>query len=221
MRQAATDFYFNSWRLAPANLVWAVVMIAGVVGAATWPPAALLLGLVGLPLAGLYRMAALVTRGESVAFSDFVRGARLFALPAVAATLAAIGVGIVLATNVALGLSLDNPFGWFLAASAVYAAIAGAMYLVAMWPLLVDPARGAEPIRARLALAGLVLLARPGRLLLLTFVLLGVLAASTVVLAGIALVAVAYVALVATRYVIPIADGIELARGVDRAKVVT
>ena len=27
LRSAATDFYFNSWRLVPANLVWTAILV--------------------------------------------------------------------------------------------------------------------------------------------------------------------------------------------------
>ena len=208
-RKAGQDFYFNSWRLVPANLVWAGVLGAVVVGAIFWLPAALLVAVVAVPLAGIHRMAALIARDDGASFSDFLDGMRRRAGAALAAGVAATILAIVFSSNVILGLQFDNPFGWFLSATAAYADVALAMVLVAFWPILVDPRREHLPLRRAIVLAGLVCLARPGRMFLLTLLIGAILLAATAILPAIALVGVVYVSLVATRYVLPLADRVE------------
>ena len=61
MRAAAIDFYFNSWRLVPANLVWSVLLLAVLFAALVWLPLLLLLVVLALPTAGMFRIAAKVT----------------------------------------------------------------------------------------------------------------------------------------------------------------
>jgi len=208
-RQSIRDFYFNSWRLAPANLAWAAGLIVVLVVAAASPPALILLGALGIPVAGIHRMTASIARHRGAAFSDFVDGMRGQAGPAFAVGFGSTVLAGIFAANVAIGLGLDNPFGWFLAASAAYAEVALAMVLVAIWPILADPERDALPFRRKLGLAGLVVIARPGPMLALTIGLVAILVAAIVILAGIALVGVAYAALVASRFVLPLADRLE------------
>jgi uncharacterized membrane protein YesL len=208
-RKAGEDFYFNSWRLVPANLVWAIALAAVVIAALLWLPAALLVAVVAVPLAGIHRIAALLVRGEAASFSDFTDGMRRSATRAVTIGAAATILAFTFSSNVMLGLQLDNPFGWFLTATAAYADVALAMILVAFWPLVVDPQREGRPLRRLVILAGIVCLARPGRMFLLTVLIAVILAASTAILPAIALVGVSYVSLVATRYVLPLADRLE------------
>jgi uncharacterized membrane protein YesL len=217
LRGALQDFYFNSWRLAPANLVWAGAMIAVLVAAGLWLPALLLLPVAAVPLAGIHRMAGRLVRGEGAAFSDFTSGMRRYARPALTLGGAGAILAFVFSVNVAVGLQLDNPLGWFLSATALYADVALAVLLVAIWPLLTDPDREGRPLRRVVAQAALVCLARPGRMTLLTAVLAVLLLVSTVVFPAVVLVSVAYVSLVATRYVLPLADRLEGRSTVEQA----
>lgn len=210
-REAVRDFYFNSWRLAPANLAWAAILVALLLVGAAWPPAFLALGVLGVPVAGVHRMASQIVRGRAASFSDFATGMRTFAVPALAVGVGATILAVVFAVNFIVGLQLDSPIGWFLAATAAYAELALAMVLIAVWPLLVDVDRDGLPVRRKLRLAALVVIARPGRMLVLAIALVVTLLAGVVLLAGIALVGVAYASLVATRYVLPLADRLEAA----------
>jgi uncharacterized membrane protein YesL len=131
----------------------------------------------------------------------------------VTAGAAATILAVTFSSNVLLGLQLDNPFGWFLTATAAYADVALAMVLVAFWPLLVDPQREGRSLRRLVVLAGIVCLARPGRMFLLTVLIGLILVAATAILPAIALVGVSFVSLVATRYVLPLADHLESRAG--------
>lgn len=208
-RRAAEDFYFNSWRFVPANLVWAASLAVVIVSTMLWAPAILLVVVAAVPVAGIHRMAALVVRGEATSFGDFVDGMRRAAVPAVAVGAAMTILLVVFTSNVLLGLQLDTPFGWFLTATAAYADVASLMVLVAFWPLLGDPQHEHLPRRRLLALAGIVCLARPGRIFVLTALVGAILIASTALVPAIALVGVAYASLLATRYVLPLADRLE------------
>jgi uncharacterized membrane protein YesL len=218
IRQAASDFYFNSWRFVPANLAWALVLLAVLFATVLWPPALVLVVVVAAPVAGIHRMAALLARGEPAGISDFVEGTRRFGLHATGIAAGAAVLGAVLLTNIATGFSSDGPLGWFLGATALYGLIALAMFLVAAWPILVDPNHEQASLRRRLQLAALVLIGRPGRLFVLTALIVAILVASTVLLAGIVLFGVSYASLLATRWVLPAVDALEARYEAARAR---
>jgi hypothetical protein len=218
IRLAAIDFYFNSPRFVPANAAWALVALVVLFLAVAWPPAIVLGAVLAIPVAGLHRMAALLARGEATSLSDFVDGMRRFGAAAAVVAAGASILAFVLTTNVVIGFESGSPIGWFLGATALYGVIALVMFLVAVWPILVDPQRESAPVRRRLQLAGLIVIGRPGRLFLLTAIVIVVLAASVVILAGIVLVGVAYTSLLATRWVLPAADELEARYEAARAR---
>ena len=208
VRSAFVDFYYQSIRLVPANLVWGVVLIALAwlaVSAGFWL-AVLLAPLLGVPLVGIYRLAGLVTRSREVVFSDMGRAMREQLVPAlVAAAALRWGCGL-LAFNIAIGLGAANPVGWALATLSGWGLVALVMYSVVIWPLLGDPARNEVPARDRARLAGYVVLAAPIRVAVLTAiaVVLGVI--SSIAFAAVVSITVAYVALLSCRVVLPDAD---------------
>ena len=206
VRLAASDFAFNTWRFIAANVVFGAGLVLVVVIALGWPPAIALLPLLAAPLAGMHRMAALLARGEPAALSDFRDGIRRFGIHAIGLAAAALLAGIVLGTNAVAGFTSTEPVEWFVGALAAYGLIALCMFLVAAWPLLVDPARDSWHLRMRLRAAALLVLARPGRMFLLTALLAALLVVSTVLLGGIVLVTASFASLVATRWVLPAAD---------------
>ena len=209
MREAAADFYYNSWRLVPANLIWGVLLLGLVTLSALWLPLALLLALLAIPAAGLYRMAALIHRGAGTSFGDFLSAMVRWAGPALALGMGAMVLAFVFTANVFIGLEMGGVIGWGLSAFALYADIGLAMFLVAAWPILTDPAREDLSLKHRLKLALVVNLARPGRMFALTFIIGALLVVSTVMFVALLTVSLAYVSLLATRYVLPAADRLE------------
>ena len=209
LRTSMRDFYFNSWRLAPANLLWGAMLVAALIASPTSLIGLVLLVALAVPTAGIYRMAALIARGEPAAFSDFLEGMRRLGLVAALIGLAAAALAYVLTTNVFVGLGANNPLGWLTTGLALWGLVGLAMLLTTAWPLLADPQRDDIRLRDRLTLAGLVVIGRPLRVLALAAVVALVLAVSTVLFALLAMVSVAYVALVSSRYVLPLADGVE------------
>jgi hypothetical protein len=218
VRLAGSDFYFNSWRFVPANVAWALAVLAALLAAMVWTPAVVLAPLVAVPIAGIHRMAAVLARGEAAGFSDFLDGMRRFGLLA-AGVLAAIALlALILVTNLVTGFASNEPLGWFVGATALWGLVALAMALITVWPILVDPRHEDAPLRRRLQLAGLVVIGRPGRLFLLTLLIAAILVASTALLGAIVLVGVAYSSLLATRWVLPAVDELEARFEAARAR---
>lgn len=209
LRTSLRDFYFNSWRLAPANLVWGAILIAAALAGPLSLIGLALLVALAVPTAGIYRMAALIARGEPAMFSDFIDGMRRFGAPAALLGVGAAVLAYVSTTNIFVGLATNNPLGWATTGLALWGLVGLVMLMMAAWPLLVDPQREAEGLRRRLILAGLVVIGRPGRILALSAVVLIAIAVSTVLFALLAMVTIAYLALVSCRYVLPLSDDLE------------
>lgn len=210
VRQAAGDFYYNSWRLVPANLAWGALLLATLAMAGLWSALALLaLPLLAVAYSGIARLAALIARGEMVGLGDAFTAWGRYLGPALA-----LGAGLLLAAGL-LGfnvwyaiadggvpaVAIGTASAWGLATLATFAVVA--------WPLLVDPAREDAPVRSRLRLAGLLMLAHPGRMLGVAAVVVVLLAVSTAAFAALLSVSVAFSALIAARYVLPAADRLE------------
>ena len=209
MRLAASDLYFNSWRMAPANLVWGALLVFALVAGPMSLLGMVLLIALSVPTAGLHRMGALIARGRPAGFSDFIDGMRRFAIPALLAGTGAVATAVVLTTNVIVGLETNSPVGWFMSALALWGLVGLAMLLVAFWPILADPERDGLSIRRRLALAGIAVIGRPRRMVAVTGVVGIVFIVSTVLFAMLVIVGVAYVSVLTSRYVLPTVDELE------------
>jgi hypothetical protein len=213
IRAAATDFYFHSWRLLPANVVWAVVALMIVAVAILVPPLIVLGPLAALPVAGIFRIATRIVRGESVSFWDGIAAWRSELVPSLALGAALLGVTIVFGFNVISGILADSLPGWAFATLAFWGLVGTWLYAWVAWPLLLDPARVNEPTRERLRLAALLVLAHPVRVVGLGLVLAVLIVVSAVAVVALVTVSVAFAALVATRYVLPAADRLEARLG--------
>lgn len=208
LRRALLDFFYNSIRLVPANILWGVVLIglgwlAILVG--VWL-AILGLPLLGLPLVGVYRLAGHITRGEEVVLSDVITAVRQQFLPALAfAAGVAWGLGL-FAFNVIAGLASPSPLGWLIAILAGWGFVALAIFAVVAWPVLADPARTTEPARQRLRLAGYLVLVAPFRMAALSAVAIALWVVSTIAFAALVTISVSFVACLSCRVVLPDAD---------------
>lgn len=209
IRIAAQDGYYHSWRLVPANLVWSVVAIGLAALVLLAPPAILLLPLLALPTAGLFRVTTRIARGEAVSFWDAIDAWRTDALRTIAIGAAFVAAAVVLGFNVISGLTSDSPIGWGLATLAAWGLVATWILAWTVWPILLDPARAEGSMADRVRLAGLLVLAHPIRLGLLGIVLGLFLAVSTLAVVALATVSVAFSALVASELVLPAADRLE------------
>jgi hypothetical protein len=208
IRRAFLDFFYNSIRLVPANVLWGIVLIglgwiAILVG--FWL-AILGLPLLGLPLIGIYRLAGHITRGEEVVLSDVVTAARQQFLPAIGlAAAAAWGLGL-LAFNVVAGLGSSSLLGYVIAIPAGWGFVALAIFTVVAWPVLADPARTGEPAGQRLRLAGYLVLTAPLRMASLAVLAVVLWIVSTIAFAALVTITVAFVACLSCRVVLPDAD---------------
>lgn len=219
IRASLTDYYFNSMRLVPANVVWGAGVVLIVSVGLVWPPGALLLlPLLVLPTAVAFRIAAMVVRGEPWAgLRDVVRSSRA-ELPAMLGLgVAFLATGLILGTNVLTGLSQADPPGLILATLAGWGLVAWWCGAIVAWPLIVDPARAATPLCHRLRLAGALLLTHPARFGALGLLVALVVTLSTILTAAILTVSVAFVAVVACRSVYPAADRLEIALARERS----
>ena len=210
MRLAAGDFFFNSWRLVPANLLWGLGAVAVILALIAWPPLAVPLAVVPvLPAAGVLRLAALIARGEPASFSDALdawhdRPLRTLGLGALMLL-----AGTILATNAVGGVLSASTLGWAIATLAAWGLVAGWCWLWCFWPILLDPHRPDQRWQDAARLAGLMLLAYPWRLAMLGVTLGIVLLLSALAFLMLFTVSFAFAALAACRYVLPAADRLQ------------
>lgn len=211
LRRAAWDLYFHSLRLVAANLAWGVAVLIWLGLLFVVPPIVVLVlaPLLCLPLVGLFRLAALIARGDEVVLSDVASAIRAFWKPALVTGAILTVTTVVFSTNVALGIALGGAVGGVVATLAAWGLIVSAVLALVIWPLIVDPRRETIPATARARLGGLVVLAAPGRIALLSLVAAVILAVSTAAFIAVLSVSLAYVAVLAARYVLPMADALD------------
>ena len=211
VRAALTDYYFNSLRLVPANVVWGATVILVVLVALWWPLGGLLsLPILALPTAGVFAVAARAVRGGAGGgLADSLFAYRRAPGSTLLLGAAWVAAGLVLATNLVIGLGRGDPFGWGLATLAGWGLIALWCGSLVAWPLVVDPARADRPLGDRLRLAGQLLLVEPRRFATLGLAAAIIAAVSIVLTAAILTVSVAFIALIACRTVYGVADRLE------------
>ena len=210
IRAAAVDFYFNSWRLVPANALWGLGLILIIGFAFVWPPGSVLTAvLLGLPTAGIYRLAALIVRERPVSFSDSLAAWREFLRPALVVSAAAVGITIVLSVNLIVGVTSLDPISWAVGTLAGWGLLVTSAIALLIWPLLVDPVREGQPLVERLQLAGTLLLVSPLRVAALLLLMWAVFVVSAILFAALLSISIAFIALVTTRYVLPAVDRLE------------
>ena len=210
-RGAGVDLYYNSWRLVPANAVWGLLLLLTVAVGVYWFVAAVpLLLLLAIPTAGIYRLAALIARGDASAFSDVPEAYRRYLRRALVLGLIGMVGTTVLGINILTGLlALGGPLGWAVATAAAWGMVILWAWLLCLWPLVVDPRREGASLREQMRLAAMLVLAFPLRIGVLWMVTVLVLAVSTVLFAALITIAVAFCASLGCRYVLPAADRLE------------
>lgn len=211
LRDAGADFFYNSWRVVPLNVVWGIVFLVALAATIAIHPVAglLVVTVTAIPLAGLARLGGQATRGLDVNFSDSWEPIRQRPRAVVLA-----GVGFTLAVtvftlNLIAGFAVGNALGWAFATAAGWGIVTTIGLGFTFWPLLTDPERDTAPSREIARLAALLVVAHPFRIAALSAVLVVLLAASTVAFAALISVSVGYAMLAAARYVLPAADRLE------------
>ena len=219
-RSAATDFYYESIRVVPANVAWGICLLALLAGGVWGSPtlAIVVAPLLALPLVAIARLAAQTVRGMDVVLSDGVEAIRAQALPAIVAGIVLEIAAIVFALNMVAGATAGGPAGWAFATLAAWGLASTWVFGLAFWPLLADPARDDAPVIARVRLAGLVIVAEPARFAALGAAMAILTLVSSVAIVALLSVSVSFAMLVAARIVLPAADrfeaGIEAGRAV-------
>jgi uncharacterized membrane protein YesL len=211
IRAALSDFYFNSGPLVGANVVWGVAVVGVSFAWLASPLLALLLSpFLAFPTVGVFRVAGRIVRKDGhISISDALAAFRDYSRPTLLLGLALVAGGLVLGTNAIVGLSGSEPAGWFVGTIASWSLIVLWCAAIVAWPLLVDPVRTDRSLGTRLRLVGLLLLANPGRLALLGFVVAAIATVSTILLAAILTISLSFIALIACRYVYAVADRVE------------
>jgi hypothetical protein len=211
LREALSDFFYNSWRLVPVNVLWGLwfILVVGVWSSVNLAAAAVLVPVLAIPLAGIARMAGLATRGESIGLSDALQPLRQRLRPLVVSAIAFTVALVILVANVVTGLAIGGLVGVALATASAWGLVVLAGFGITWWPLLTDPVHDAVSATNLARLCALLLLAHPLRFGLLVVIVVGILLASTILFAAVITISVAYVMLVAARYVLPAADRLE------------
>jgi uncharacterized membrane protein YesL len=167
-----------------------------------------LLFVLPFPTAGMFRLGALIARGEPAHTSDALAW-RSFARRALPTGVVVGGASVVLGFNVVFGASTLDVVGVGLATAAFWGLVIVWFVAAALWPLLFDPLREHEPITTLVRLALAVIAAKPLRYLALMIVLTVLLIISTILVAALVTVTAAYFALVMSLYSLHAADRIE------------
>ena len=168
LRFALRDFFHNSWRLAPVNAAFGVVVVA--VGIAAYAVHALLvLAVIAGPVAAaLIHCAVVLVRTENLALADARQGLRLHWRRGV--QLGAAGLALVVLGVLAVRFYTRIGFGWPLVFLTLYLLLGLGMYLAMVATVAIaDPER---PLRLAARDAATVGARRPGATLLLGLSLL-------------------------------------------------
>jgi uncharacterized membrane protein YesL len=209
VRAALSDAFYHSWRLVPANIVWAMTAIAVAGVGILSPVGILILPLLAVPTAGIFRITTRIVRGDAVSFWDAIAAWREDVWTSLALGVAFTAALVVLGANTVIGLTGASPLGWALATLAAWGLVVTWLFAWTAWPIVTDPARADQPLRARLRLAGLLVLAHPIRLGAVGLALAAFLALSTIAIVALVTVSVSFAALVPSRLVLPAADRLE------------
>jgi hypothetical protein len=205
-------------RLVAANMVWGVALaLILVVGLASPLLGLAFLPLLAFPTAGVFRLAARIVRVDPGAgLRDITWPYRHARGRWLVVGIAVVAAGLMLATNVLVGLAGGEPARWAIATLAGWGLVVLWCGALVVWPLIVDPARSEISLAEGLRLAGVLLLAHPLRFAGLGLAMVVVTAISIVLTAAILTISVAFVALVACRSVYPAADRLAPALGGER-----
>jgi hypothetical protein len=213
VRAALADLYFHSWRLVPANVVWAATAILVGLVVLFVPVGLLAVPVLALPTAGLFRMAGRIARGRAVSFWDAIGAWRTDLGATLLLGIGLAVVAVVLAVNLVTGLLTGTLLGWAFATLAFWGLLLAWLFAWTAWPIVTDPARAGWPARERLRLAGLLVLAHPLRIGGLAIGLAVFLVLSLVAIVALVTVSVAVAAVVAARFVLPAADRLDARLG--------
>jgi hypothetical protein len=214
LRASTSDFYYNSWRLVPANAVWALCLLAAWLAWPIWILASLAFLLLSvLPATGVFRLACLITRGETVSLGEAFGAWRQSGAAGIAIGLLTAAAVTILGTNLVGGIEAGDPIGAGFATLAAWGLILCWLATWVAWPLLTDPRREGRRLGDTLRLTGYVVLAGGRALAALGIVLAAILAISVVATPAIILMSFAYSALAAARFGLPLADRVEARLG--------
>jgi uncharacterized membrane protein YesL len=201
--------YFNSVRLVSANVLWgASLLVILFVVSGNLILAPLLVLMVPLTM-GLMGMATTLVRRRRLFWSDSFDAVRGRFWPLLGIGVVQLLLSAVAAVDVLIGLQLTGVMGPVVVTGGAYTLAAIWLLAVTIWPLLLDPERKGDRMRATLRLGFLLAVAHPVRLGTLALLLAFFLALSTALVAALVTISGALAMLVAAHYVLPAADRLE------------
>lgn len=202
----AVGLYLNSWRFLAVNLLFGLVAVAVYSAFSVTPIGALGILLLVPIAAGIMRMANRYVRHGSAEFADFLLGARRRLWQNLGLALAQLALMTIAVADVFIGLRMENVVGPVLAVASAYGFIAIWVVAVTTWPLVLDPQRDGEPLRAKLRTGAVLPLVNPLGVIPLAALIGAFLVLSTILVAAVLTFGVALAWLVAAHYVLPLAD---------------
>jgi hypothetical protein len=202
------EFVNNAWRFLVANLAFGVLLLIMSLYVGRSPVALLLAIPMILPVAGLMRMAAVELRSGGARLTDFLSPMRrpwaILGLGTVQLV-----VALVMWIDVVVGLGSGQLLPAILAIGALYLLLAIWSFSVLCWPLLLDPLRDGQPVRARLVLALHILLAHAMRVLAFAILSGLLLALATAAIGIVVSFGLALIWLSIANFSLPLADRFE------------
>jgi hypothetical protein len=193
---------------ALGNVIFGLGLLGSVIAAQASVAGNLAFVLLSVPAAGVMRMACTHIRGGTARFTDFVAVVRSTWVIVMVAAVQLFAM-LLLVLDMALGIAMSTLLGAGLAVVSFWLAVLGWSLAVAAWPILLDPEREELAFRARLQLAGTVLLAAPLRMVGLGALLAVILALEVASVAIILGIGWALACLIAAHAVLPLADRVE------------
>jgi hypothetical protein len=205
VRAAASAMSDDFVRFVAGNVAWLAVVGAALLTGRLFLPGHALLVLIVPASYGLCRMTAFAVRGRPARLAQFRagvtrRGWAGFGLGCLQLVLLALA-----ATNVTIAVQAPSLPLVLSAAVSAYSGLFLSATVLAVWPLLLDPAREQMAMRSIVRLGLVVIAARPGRQLALV-ILEGVLVAVGLQAFVAALLLPAFGLLVSSWVVLPLAD---------------
>jgi hypothetical protein len=204
---AATSLLEDLGAFVAGNVLFGLALLIVVVAAQLSIAGNLLLIPLGLPAAGVMRMATVHVRRGTARMPALAEGLhrpwRTLGLVAVQALIA-----FLFSVDVTLGWSLGSVAGGVLAVAGFYGLLALWAYAIVAWTLILDPRMDDQRLPYTLRVAAFVAVSRPLPVLGLALLLAGVVLISVVSVLGIFTIGVALACLTAAHWVLPATDAL-------------
>jgi uncharacterized membrane protein YesL len=198
------------WPLLGANLVWSAVAVVVAATIIASPFGLVLVPVLSVPLAGLFRVATRIVRERGgVGLDDALDGWRVQAVRSLGVGGGFVAAWVILALNIVIGTGTGGLLGWAIAIVAAWTLVGTWLLFWTAWPLLTDPERENRSLRDLGRVAAILVLAEPVRIGILGLSVAILLILSTVAVVPLVTVSLAIAGLASSAVVLPAADRLE------------